>query len=84
MDFSQLCIGRASVRAYRPEPVPNEILLQVLKAGGMAPSAMTVASDEPAAVELAVEAMTDGDLVVVLAEDVPAVLGQLEPLCPGP
>ncbi len=39
MDFSQLCIGRASVRAYRPEPVPNEILLQVLKAGGMAPSA---------------------------------------------
>ncbi len=39
MDFNQLCIERASVRAYRPEPISDEILLQVLEAGRMAPSA---------------------------------------------
>lgn len=39
MDFNQLCTERASVRAYRPEPIPNEMLLQVLNAGRMAPSA---------------------------------------------
>ena len=42
------------------------------------------APDESAAVDVAIDAMAEGDLVVVLAVDVPAVLAQLAPLSPGP
>ena len=37
--FLELAEKRRSVRAYKPEPVPEELLQQVLEAGRLAPSA---------------------------------------------
>jgi nitroreductase len=39
MDFSELIRKRYSVRAYRPDPVPEDKLQQVLEAGRLAPTA---------------------------------------------
>jgi nitroreductase len=39
MAFLDLVGRRQSVRAYRPDPVPDEILAQVLEAGRLAPTA---------------------------------------------
>lgn len=39
MDFRNLIAARTSVRAYRPDPVPEPLLLEVLEAARLAPSA---------------------------------------------
>ena len=39
MDFRDLIVSRHSVRAYRPDPVPEPLLLEVLEAARLAPSA---------------------------------------------
>lgn len=39
MDFSELILKRYSVRAYKPDPVPEELLKCVLEAARMAPTA---------------------------------------------
>jgi len=39
MDFPELIRRRYSVRAYRPEPVPEEALARILEAGRLAPTA---------------------------------------------
>jgi len=39
MDFRNLAAARRSVRAYRPDPVPEPLLLEVLEAARLAPSA---------------------------------------------
>ena len=39
MDFSQLIRQRYSVRAYRSDPVPDDVLAQVLDAARLAPTA---------------------------------------------
>jgi nitroreductase len=39
MDFRNLAAARCSVRAYRPDPVPEPLLLEVLEAARLAPSA---------------------------------------------
>ncbi len=39
MSFLDLARKRNSVRAYRPDPVPDEVLAQVLEAGRLAPTA---------------------------------------------
>ena len=39
MTFAELIRARYSVRAYRPDPVPDELLAQVLEAGRLAPTA---------------------------------------------
>jgi len=39
MDFQDLIRRRYSVRAYRPEPVPEEALARILEAGRLAPTA---------------------------------------------
>mgnify|MGYP003588323211 CR=1 FL=1 len=39
MDFRALAAARYSVRAYRPDPVPDELLGEVLEAARLAPSA---------------------------------------------
>jgi nitroreductase len=39
MDFRRLVATRHSVRAYRPDPVPEPLLLEVLEAARLAPSA---------------------------------------------
>lgn len=60
------------------------LLTEGLREGGMNDSRIELVRDEPAAIGHAIEIMEDGDLVVVLAEDVPGVLAQLEPIriCP--
>jgi nitroreductase len=39
MTFAELIRARYSVRAYRPDPVPDELLAEVLEAGRLAPTA---------------------------------------------
>lgn len=39
MGFQELIRKRYSVRAYKPDPVPDEVLAQVLEAGRLAPTA---------------------------------------------
>ena len=39
MEFSELITRRYSVRAYEPDPVPDEVLRQVLEAARLAPTA---------------------------------------------
>ena len=39
MDFRELVVARRSVRAYRPDPVPESLLREVLEAARLAPSA---------------------------------------------
>lgn len=39
MDFSELCKSRFSVRDYKPDPVEDELLQQVLEAARLAPTA---------------------------------------------
>lgn len=39
MDFQQLALARRSVRAYRPDAVPEPLLRQVLESARLAPSA---------------------------------------------
>jgi hypothetical protein len=39
MEFSKLITKRYSVRAYKPDPVPDEILNKVLEAARLAPTA---------------------------------------------
>ena len=39
MDFQSLILARYSVRSYRPDPVPEDLLLKVLDAARLAPSA---------------------------------------------
>lgn len=39
MEFAELIRSRYSVRAYRPDPVPDALLTRVLEAGRLAPTA---------------------------------------------
>jgi nitroreductase len=39
MEFAELISSRYSVRAYRPDPVPDDLLARVLEAGRLAPTA---------------------------------------------
>jgi nitroreductase len=39
MDLYQLIVGRYSVRAYKPDPVPDELLQKLLEAARLAPTA---------------------------------------------
>jgi nitroreductase len=39
VSFAELIRARYAVRAYRPDPVPDELLAQVLEAGRLAPTA---------------------------------------------
>ena len=39
MEFSELIKKRYSVRAYKPDPVEDEVLNQVLEAARLAPTA---------------------------------------------
>ena len=39
MDFYDVVRKRLSVRSYKPDPVPEEVLNRVLEAGRLAPSA---------------------------------------------
>jgi len=47
VSFAELIRARYAVRAYRPDPVPDELLAQVLEAGRLAP---TAANRQPIAI----------------------------------
>ena len=42
MDFYDTIRRRLSIRAYRPDPVPDEVLSRILEAGRLAPSAKNI------------------------------------------
>jgi len=56
----------------------SRLLHDGLREGGLADDAVTYVRAEPAAVHHALERLGGGDLLVVLADDVPAVLAQVE------
>ncbi|MEO0071634.1 MAG: nitroreductase family protein [candidate division WOR-3 bacterium] len=39
MDFYEVIRRRLSIRAYKPEPIPDEVINRILEAGRLAPSA---------------------------------------------
>ncbi len=39
MDFHEVIKRRVSIRAYKPDPIPEEVLNRILEAGRLAPSA---------------------------------------------
>ncbi len=54
MDFVEAVLGRKSIRGYKPDPVPKDIIEQIIRTAARAPSAMntqpwelTVATGEP-------------------------------------
>jgi nitroreductase len=42
MDFYQVIQSRRSIRAYKPNPIPDEVLQRILEAGRIAPSAKNI------------------------------------------
>ena len=68
---------------YRRGRAPGEsarFIAEGLEAGGMDAARYEIVVEESAAVARALEMMEPGDLVVILADDLPAVLAQLRPL----
>ncbi|HEX6038428.1 glutamate ligase domain-containing protein [Longimicrobium sp.] len=68
---------------YRRGRAPGEsaaLIAEGLRAGGMGEDRYELVPEEPDAVARALEMMRPGDLVVVLADDLPAVMAQLRPL----
>jgi cyanophycin synthetase len=63
-------------RGRKPGEIAR-IMTEGLVQGGMDPSRISVVLDEAEAVERAVQAMRDGDLTVVLVEDVQGILERL-------
>ena len=62
---------------------PSAFLRDRVVDGGLPADRVERVYEEPAAVTRALELMGDGGLVVVLADDVPAVLAQLAPIASG-
>ena len=42
MDFYQVIQSRRSIRTYKPNPIPDEVLQRILEAGRIAPSAKNI------------------------------------------
>jgi nitroreductase len=66
MEFSELIASRYSVRAYRPDPVPEEILTRVLEAVRLAP---TAANRQPFQFIVIRRAGREGDLKRIYERD---------------
>jgi cyanophycin synthetase len=67
----------------RPAGEVAALLLQGLREGGMAEDRFAVIATEPEAVERVLAELRDGDLAMVLVEDVGAVLAQVQPHAVG-
>jgi cyanophycin synthetase len=61
----------------------SRLIAEGLREGGMAEDRISVIYDEPEALGSALASMGDNDLVFVLADDVPAVLSQIQSLIAG-
>ena len=91
-DEDLLAVGRLSARLdhvivrddkYRRGRAPGEIsrlIAQGLREGGLSEEHIDVVHDEEDALEHAMSYMQDNDLVFILADDVPRVLGQVRQL----
>ncbi|RPI24693.1 MAG: nitroreductase [Acidobacteria bacterium] len=66
MQFSELVTSRYSVRAYRPDPVPQELLEKVLFAARMAP---TAANRQPFRVIVTHRTGREGELARIYHRD---------------
>lgn len=67
-------------RRGRPPGEISRIIAQGLREGGLAEEHIDVVHDEEEALEHAIAYMKDNDLIFILADDVPAVLGQVRRL----
>lgn len=76
MTFAELIRARYAVRAYRPDPVPDELLAQVLEAGRLAP---TAANRQPIGIVVVHTAGREADLGRIYGREwfiqAPLVLG---------
>ncbi len=70
-------------RRGRAEGEISRLIAEGLREGGMSEDRISVIYDEPQALAQALAAMGENDLVFVLADDVPAVLGQMQTLIAG-
>jgi hypothetical protein len=61
----------------------SRLIAEGLREGGMAEDRISVIYDEAEALGSALASMGDNDLVFVLADDVPAVLSQIQNLTAG-
>ena len=72
--LDHVIVKEDAFRRGRPEGNTAELICDGLKAGGMPDDRIQVIFDEQEAVRSALARMQENDLVVVLADDVPAVL----------
>ena len=76
MSFAELIRARHAVRAYRPDPVPDGLLAQVLEAGRLAP---TAANRQPIRILVVHTAGREAELRRLYARDwftaAPVILG---------
>ncbi|HEX7242672.1 MAG TPA: cyanophycin synthetase [Longimicrobiaceae bacterium] len=70
-------------RRGREDGEVARLMVEGLREGGMAEDRIDVVLPEPEAVERALGELGDGELVLILADDVPGVLAQLRPLSDG-
>ena len=77
--FDHVIVKEDDDRRGRREGEIAELIIAGLEAGGLSRDHIEIVHSEPEAVERATGLMGDGDLVVVLADDIPAVLAQLRP-----
>jgi cyanophycin synthetase len=71
-------------RRGREDGAIARLIVEGLREGGMDDERIEVILDESAAVDRALEEVGDGELALILADDVPGVLAQLHPHSSGP
>ncbi|HEU4452067.1 MAG TPA: cyanophycin synthetase [Longimicrobium sp.] len=89
-EVGRLCAGLDSVvvkedadRRGRPDGEVSRLVIEGLRKGGLHGDQIEVVADEAAAVERALSRLGEGELMVVLADDVPGVLAQIRPRATG-
>jgi cyanophycin synthetase len=89
-EVGRLCGGLDAVvvkedadRRGRAEGEVSRLVIEGLREGGLHGDQIEVVADEPAAVERALSRLGEGELLVVLADDVPGVLAQIRPRAAG-
>ncbi len=70
-------------RRGRREGEIAELIMEGLRAGGMSEHQWETAPSEKEAVNRVLAELGDGDLVVILVDDVPGVLAQVQAQAPG-
>jgi len=89
-EVGRLCAGLDAVvvkedadRRGRADGEVSRLVIEGLREGGLHGDQIEVVADEPAAVDRALSLLGEGELMVVLADDVPGVLAQIRPRATG-